>query len=124
METLGTPAMTGRTSILYAFIAVAGTALVATAEAGDAGHAWGTISNPGQALLNSAAAHQQQGITAGIVDRGAGGAQTTTGGFPAVTSCGTCTTITIQGNNNSISGTSITSSNQGVVTSNGYFNDR
>lgn len=115
--------MTGQSAAFAAIFAV-GVLLAGPAEAGDAGHAWGTISNPGQGLLNSAATHVQQGTTAGIIDRGAGSSTggTSSSGFPAVTSCGTCTTITIQGNNNSISGTSITSSNTGVVTSTGTFN--
>jgi hypothetical protein len=72
--------------------------------------------------LNSAEAHEQGGLSAQIVSQGPGGG-INSGGFPAVTSCGTCTTITIQGNNNSISGTSITSTNSGSVTSNGNFSD-
>jgi hypothetical protein len=93
------------------------------ARAADAAHAWGTISNPGSELLNSAQMHEEGGASAQIVAQGPPAAGTTAGGFPAVTSCGTCTTITIQGNENSISGTSITSSNTGVVTSNGFFNE-
>jgi hypothetical protein len=93
------------------------------AQAGDAGHAWGTISNPGAALLNSASTHLQDAQGAEFVAQGPIGTGTGSNGFPAVTSCGTCTTITIQGNNNSISGTSITSTNQGTVTSNGAFNE-
>ena len=95
-------------------------ALSATAQAADAAHAWGTISNPGAELLNSASTHEEESQTAQIGALGAGSGGSSSG-FPAVTSCGTCTTITIQGNQNSISGTSITSSNQGVVTSNGAF---
>jgi len=106
-----------RSVICTATFAIA-IAFCTSAKAGDAGHAWGTISNPGIALLNSAETHEQGGLAAQFVAQGPGGS-TTAGGFPAVTSCGTCTTITIQGNNNSISGTSITSTNQGTVTSNG-----
>jgi hypothetical protein len=99
------------------------TAFSVTARAADAAHAWGTISSPGAELLNSAAMHQEGAESAQIGSLGAGGGGgTLSTGFPAVTSCGTCTTITIQGDNNSISGTSIQSTNQGTVTSNGFFN--
>jgi hypothetical protein len=107
---------------LYAAALTLAAALNAPAQAADAAHAWGTINNPGEVLLNSAATHLQGSETAQVISQGSGSGVTTTGGFPAVTSCGTCTTITIQGDQNSISGTSITSSNQGVVTSNGFFN--
>jgi hypothetical protein len=107
---------------LYTAVLVASAALNATAQATDAAHAWGTISSPGEVFVNSAVTHLQGSEAAQIVSQGSGSGTTTTSGFPAVTSCGTCTTITIQGDQNSISGTSITSSNQGVVTSNGFFN--
>jgi len=110
-------------SAIAAAICAAAIVSGAPAKAADAAHAWGTISNPGGELLNSASAHEEGGISAQVVSQGPASAGTTTGGFPAVTSCGTCTTITIQGNQNSISGTSITSSNTGVVTSNGFFNE-
>lgn len=109
-----------KAGIRAAILAVA-IAFGAPAIAGDAGHAWGTISNPGIALLNSAETHEQGSVSAQIEAQGRPSAATTGGGFPAVTSCGTCTTITIQGNQNSISGTSITSTNEGTVTSNGQF---
>jgi hypothetical protein len=110
---------------LQATIVAAAVAFAATAQAADAGHAWGTISNPGEVLLNSAATHEEESETAQVVQQGANGSAafaaggTSSSGFPAVTSCGTCTTITIQGDQNSISGTSITSQNMGVVTSEG-----
>jgi opacity protein-like surface antigen len=95
------------------------------AQAADAAHAWGTISNPGAELLNSATMHAEEGQNAEIVAAGANGsgvfgssAATTASEFPAATSCGTCTTITIQGDQNTISGTSITSTNSGTVTTN------
>jgi len=110
-------------SAIGAAICAAAIVCGAPAKAADAAHAWGTISNPGGELLNSVEAHEQGGASAQIVSQGPPSAATTVGGFPAVTSCGTCTTITIQGNENSISGTSITSSNTGVVTSNGFFNE-
>ena len=88
------------------------------ANAGDAGHAWGTIENPGGAALNSAAMHEQGALSAGAVN---GPTASNGGGFPAVTSCGVCTTITITGSNDSISGTSITGTNSGAVSSNGLF---
>jgi hypothetical protein len=109
-------------SMRAAAVAIA-LAWAGTALAGDAGHAWGTMKDPGADLLNSAAMHQAGNNGAEIVAQGPIGTGSTNGGFPAVTSCGTCTTITIQGNNNSISGTSITSTNQGTVTSNGAFNE-
>ncbi|HEY2902255.1 MAG TPA: hypothetical protein VGL59_16860 [Polyangia bacterium] len=108
---------------LYAAVLTASAALTATAHATDAAHAWGTVSNPGEVLLNSAATHNQEGQAAQVISQGSGsGVTTTAGGFPAVTSCGTCTTITIQGNQDSISGNSISSINSGTVTSNGFFN--
>ena len=110
-------------SAIAAAVCAAAIVWGAPAKAADAAHAWGTVSNPGGALLNSAQAHEDGGVSAQIVSQGPPAAGTIAGGFPAVTSCGTCTTITIQGNQNSISGTSITSSNTGVVTSNGFFNE-
>lgn len=108
---------------LYAAALMASAALSAPALAADAAHAWGTVSNPGQVLLNSSSMHLQGGEAAQIISQGAGsGATTTSSGFPAVTSCGTCTTITIEGNQDSISGNSISSTNTGTVTSNGFFN--
>jgi hypothetical protein len=110
---------------LQVTIVAAAVAFAATAQAADAGHAWGTISNPGEVLLNSAATHEEESETAQVVQEGSNGGAafgsggTSASGFPAVTSCGTCTTITIQGNQNSISGTSISSENLGVVTSEG-----
>jgi hypothetical protein len=107
---------------LFGAALVASAALAATAHATDAAHAWGTVSNPGEILLNSAATHNQEGQAAQVISQGSGSGVTTTGGFPAVTSCGTCTTITIQGNQDSISGNTISSTNSGTVTSNGFFN--
>ena len=110
-----------RSAVVPALITTAVT--LAPAWAADAAHAWGTVGVPGQVLLNSAATHLQESEAAQIVSQGSGAGVTTTGGgFPAVTSCGTCTTITIQGNQDSISGNSISSLNQGTVTSNGFFN--
>jgi len=102
-----------------AIIAIGVTALSGVARAADAAHAWGTVSTPGEVLLNSATTHLEEGNAAQTLSQGP--TFGTTSGFPAVTSCGTCTTITIQGNNDSISGNSITSTNSGTVTSNGYF---
>jgi hypothetical protein len=108
---------------LYAAALAASAVLNAPAHAADAAHAWGTVSSPGEVLLNSAATHNQEGQSAQVISQGSGSGVTTTGGgFPAVTSCGTCTTITIQGNQDSSSGNSISSLNQGTVTSNGFFN--
>lgn len=111
-----------RLAISAAMVAAA-VLITGAAQAGDAGRAWGTIKDPGTEFAASAAAHAQSAQTA-IVDaqgRPTATSSSTNGGFPAVTSCGTCTTITIQGNNNSVTGNSITSTNDGIVTSNGNF---
>jgi hypothetical protein len=105
--------------LLQATVIAAVTALAATAQAADAAHAWGTVSNPGAELLNSAQIHEEGAASAQIVSQGPGFGSGS--GFPAVTSCGTCTTISIQGNNDSITDNHITSTNTGTVTSNGYF---
>ncbi len=110
--------------ILAASLVLAAGTIPTRAIGADAGHAWGTISSPGIVLLNSAQTHEQGALSAQLEAAGKpAGGSINGGGFPAVTSCGTCTTITIQGNNNSISGTSITSTNSGTVTSNGQFNE-
>ena len=106
-----------RISICSAALVIA-FAFGGVAEAGDAGHAWGTIESPGAALLNSATMHEQGALGANAVN---GPAASNGGGFPSVTSCGVCTTITITGSNDSISGTSITGTNSGAVSSNGFF---
>ena len=103
--------------LLQVTVITAVTTLAATAQAADAAHAWGTVSNPGAELLNSAQTHEEGAASAQIVSQGPGSGS----GFPAVTSCGTCTTITIEGNNDSINDNHITSTNTGTVTSNGYF---
>jgi hypothetical protein len=120
----GIAMLTSRIALGAAIVAAA-VSFAAAAQAADAAHAWGTISNPGAELLNSAATHEEEGQNAEIVAAGSNGSAAFASGaggsaaFPNVTSCGTCTTITIQGDQNSISGTSITSTNQGTVTSNG-----
>ena len=103
---------------LQVTIVAAAAAFCSAAQAADAAHAWGTVSNPGAELLNSATTHLEAAQGAQIVSEGAGFGS----GFPAVTSCGTCTTITIQGDNDTINGNTISSTNSGTVTSNGFFN--
>jgi hypothetical protein len=105
---------------LQVAIVAAATALASAAQAADAAHAWGTVSNPGAELLNSAQIHEEGAASAQIVSQGSGFGSGS--GFPAVTSCGTCTTISIQGNNDTINGNTISSTNSGTVTSNGFFN--
>jgi hypothetical protein len=51
---------------LFGAALVASAALAATAHATDAAHAWGTVSNPGEILLNSAATHNQEGQAAQV----------------------------------------------------------
>lgn len=94
-------------------------ALIVTQAAGayaaDGGRAWGTIGVPGQTFLNSVQMHQSSGAVA-LQD-----AQGREGPFKNVTSCGSCTNITITGDNNSINGNTITNHNFGDVTSKGWF---
>jgi len=112
--------MRGSSLVLQAaVIAIAAMAFSGGARATDAAHAWGTVSVPGQVLLDSAETHFEEGQAAQTLSQGPNFGNTS--GFPAVTSCGTCTTITIQGNNDSINGNSISSTNSGTVTSNGTF---
>jgi hypothetical protein len=89
------------------------------AQAADAGRAWGTVGQPGQAFLNSALTQSAESNNAAAAEfgRNAGGP------LRNVTSCGTCVTISITGNQNSVSGNSITSTNFGTVSSTGIFND-
>jgi hypothetical protein len=100
-----------------AVIAVAALGGAGRARAADAAQAWGTVSTPGQQFVNSALLHQSSGTIAQQVEAGRDSSP-----FKSVTSCGTCTTITITGNNNSVSGNSITSTNSGTVSSTGIFN--
>jgi hypothetical protein len=90
---------------------------IGAAYAADAGRAWGTVGNPGQAFLNSALTQQAEGQNALAAEFG----RNNGGPFRNVTACGTCTTITIQGNQNTVSGNSITSTNFGAVSSTGNF---
>ena len=90
---------------------------VGIAQAADAGRAWGTVGNPGQAFLNSALTQQAEGANALAAEFG----RNNGGPFRNVTACGTCTTISIQGNQNTVSGNSITSTNFGAVSSTGNF---
>jgi hypothetical protein len=98
-------------------VLVTGWSADANAQAADAAVAWGTMGTPGQQFVNSALLHQAGGTIAQQVEAGRDG-----GPFKSVTACGTCTTITITGNNNSVFGNSITSTNFGTVSSTGIFN--
>ena len=98
-------------------VAAALMGMAGIAQAADAGRAWGTVGAPGQAFLNSALMQQAEGANALNVEFG----RNNGGPFRNVTACGTCTTISIQGNQNTVSGNSITSTNFGAVSSTGNF---
>lgn len=105
--------------LVWKVVAIAATcgALVApgSAYAVDAARAWGTINNSdGGVLLNSARLAQTESGVAQAA--GAGGSA-----FSSVTTCGTCVTISITGDNNSVGGNNINSTNSGAITGYGYF---
>ncbi len=86
------------------------------AYAVEAARVWGTLNNSdGGVLYNSARLHQAEASIAGSAQSGGESA------FRSVTTCGTCVTLSINGDNSSISGNSITSTNTGTITGTGIF---
>jgi hypothetical protein len=74
--------------------------------------AWGTISGGSNAsgIAQSAQLHENLAATAQAVSQG------NDQSFKSVTTCGTCVTISIQGNGNEVAGNTIVSTNSGSQT--------
>ena len=74
--------------------------------------AWGTISGGSNAsgIAQSAQLHENLAATAQAVSQG------NDQSFKSVTTCGTCVTISIQGNGNQVTGNTIVSTNSGSQT--------
>jgi len=93
--------------------------LTSSAFAADSVRAWGSSSNTNMQLQASSSYHQVGGQTAQIVNSG-GETRIT---YKTVTTCGVCTYNTNTGNNNTIDGNSVTSTNSGSVTSTATFTE-
>lgn len=100
-------------------ISLATVVSISSAFAADSVRAWGSSSNTNMQLQASSSYHQIGGQAAQIVSSGGD----TRAMYKSVTTCGVCTYNTNTGNNNTIDGNSVTSTNSGSVTSTTSFTD-
>ncbi|MEO0033372.1 MAG: hypothetical protein RIS94_3130 [Pseudomonadota bacterium] len=105
--------------IVSAALALAlGFSAATPASAGESSSAWGTMGNPGASRsLASAQLHNTEGSNAQTAT--IGNAVTTM--YRSISSCGNCVYNQITGDQNSINGNTISSTNTGKTTSTGTF---
>lgn len=87
--------------------------------AADSTRAWGASSNTANQMQSSAAYHVAAGQSAQIIGTGSD----TRPIYKTVTTCGVCIYNTNTGNNNTIQGNSVTSTNSGSVSAAASFTD-
>ncbi len=98
--------------IIFALLACAANG----ALAGNASVAWGTGGTSADPMLRSASLHALEDQIAESVAKAKTWNQ-------SITACGICTYYNVTGDNNTISGNSITASNSGSISANGSFNN-